>query len=158
MRSPPAFAMRSLAALAAAFLLACEPTGRLGVEDDAEEALASLRAPTASARFDTRYWEVEVQERDSALWRRAVLVCQAMPPGDPTPGCQTLYVLHLSDLHARREAQETAQQAAQAAAQAAAQDGVAPTSRDTPLDTSREASLGPPRAPSLGRSLFKPSL
>jgi hypothetical protein len=81
-----------------------------------------------------------------------------MPPGDPTPGCQTLYMLHLADLHARLEARERAQQAAQAGAQ----DGAAPTSRDTPLDTpldtARDAFLGAPRAPSPGRSLSTPSL
>lgn len=153
MRAPPVLAMRSLAVLAAALLLACEPTGRLGVADDAEEALASLRAPTASARFDTRYWELEVQERDSALWRRAVLVCRALPPGDPTPGCQTLFTLHLADLHARLEAQERAQQAAQAAAQ----DGGPHPPLDTPRDTSRDTSLSAPRTPFPDRSLFTPS-
>ena len=81
------FALAAVMALAAGLLGGC---GKATAEDlaNGDDALAALRSPVRSARYDGAFWNREaVQSTD--LWQDAVAYCRT-PGNSAAPNCQTV--------------------------------------------------------------------
>jgi hypothetical protein len=99
-------ALAALVTLAAGLLGGC---GKATAEDlaNGDDALAALRSPVRSARYDGAFWNREATE-DTRLWHDAVDYCRT-PGNSAAPNCQTVGLV-LSTIELEKAAREAKRQ------------------------------------------------